>query len=109
MTEQPKSWRDLIKVHPAADLFPMMGADELRRLARTSGRTGDFCGKPTKGKDLVLVDGHNRLDAMEAAGLPAASGAAVEPSDSGEVFRYVQHARVLGADATTCVSVISEI
>jgi hypothetical protein len=25
-----KSWRDILPVHPAADLFPMMSRDELR-------------------------------------------------------------------------------
>jgi len=29
-------WRSVIKVHPAADLFPMMSPEELRALARTS-------------------------------------------------------------------------
>ena len=28
----PASWRDRIKVHEAADLFPMMSDDELREL-----------------------------------------------------------------------------
>jgi hypothetical protein len=29
---ETKSWRDQIKVHPAADLFPMMSPDELKTL-----------------------------------------------------------------------------
>ena len=29
---KPKSWRDVIKVHPAADLLPMMSPDELKTL-----------------------------------------------------------------------------
>ncbi len=28
----PKSWRDVIKIYPAADLFPMMSPDELKTL-----------------------------------------------------------------------------
>src|SRR5262245_59805133 len=32
-SEQTKSWRDVLKVHPAAELFPEMGEAELRELA----------------------------------------------------------------------------
>ena len=35
-----KSWRDVIKVHPAADLFPMMAPDEVNREFRAA-RRGD--------------------------------------------------------------------
>jgi hypothetical protein len=71
------SWRDILPVHPAAELFPLMGDDEVAALGadiRKNGlrepvtvvrqyrRGGD-------GKfDLVLLDGRNRLDAMERAG-----------------------------------------
>ncbi len=33
MSEPRKSWRDVLKVHPAAELFPIMEADELQKLA----------------------------------------------------------------------------
>jgi hypothetical protein len=74
MTEQPKSWRDVIKVHPAADLFPMMTADELKALGEDIKKNG--LGVPLilweaeKGAPLLLLDGRNRLDASEAVGLP---------------------------------------
>jgi hypothetical protein len=74
LTEQPKSWRDVIKVHPAADLFPMMTSDELRALGEDIRKNG--LGVPLilweaeKNAPLVLLDGRNRLDAMEAVGLP---------------------------------------
>ena len=29
---EPKSWRDVITIHPAADLFPLMTPDELTAL-----------------------------------------------------------------------------
>jgi hypothetical protein len=32
--EQQSSWRDGLKIHPAADLFPMMGEIELNDLAK---------------------------------------------------------------------------
>jgi hypothetical protein len=28
----PKSWRDVLKIHPAAELFPRMSPDDLRAL-----------------------------------------------------------------------------
>jgi hypothetical protein len=34
------SWRDRIKVHPAADLFPMMAEDELDVLGRDIKENG---------------------------------------------------------------------
>jgi hypothetical protein len=71
--ERSKSWRDVIKVHPAADLFPMMTADELKALGEDIKKNG--LRVPVilweAGEDtLVLLDGRNRLDAMEAVGLP---------------------------------------
>jgi hypothetical protein len=69
------SWRNTIKIHPAADLLPLMGPDELRILGADIKRYGlksrivlwvPGWGEPS---EAVLVDGRNRLDAMEAAGL----------------------------------------
>lgn len=34
------NWRDVLKIHPAADLFPLMGPDELRALAEDIKRNG---------------------------------------------------------------------
>ena len=39
-TDKPKSWRDVIKIHPAADLFPMMSPDELKALGEDIKRNG---------------------------------------------------------------------
>jgi hypothetical protein len=60
-------WRSLIKVHPAAELFPMMGQDELRVLGEDIKAHGLL-------HDIQLlsgavIDGRNRLDAMELVGL----------------------------------------
>jgi hypothetical protein len=67
----PKSWRDLLPVHHAADLFPLMSPDELKALGEDIKKNGlqasivlDY---PRNG---FLIDGRNRLDAMEAVGLP---------------------------------------
>jgi hypothetical protein len=76
------SWRDVLKIHPAADLFPLMGDDELAELGEDilkhglrepvvvmrqyrRGADGKF---DLREYDLVLLDGRNRLDAMEGAG-----------------------------------------
>ena len=32
-----KTWRDMLEVHPAADLFPMMAPDELKALGEDIG------------------------------------------------------------------------
>jgi hypothetical protein len=77
------AWRNHIKVHKAADLFPMMSEPELRELGEDikknkqrvqvifwipSGRSRPEPAPP-KGSAL-LIDGRNRLDAMEMVGLP---------------------------------------
>jgi hypothetical protein len=68
-----KSWRDVLPVHPAADLFPLMTPDELKTLGEDIKKNG-------LRSDIILwlggddqphqlLDGRNRLDAMEAAGI----------------------------------------
>ena len=52
------SWRDLLPVHPAAELFPLMGRDELRELADDIEKHG-LREKVAIYKDSVL-DGRNR-------------------------------------------------
>jgi ClpX C4-type zinc finger len=70
----PKSWRAVLPVHPAADLFPLMAPDELKGL-------GDDIKKSKLREPITLwfpdpesnkpelLDGRNRADAMEAVGL----------------------------------------
>jgi hypothetical protein len=63
-------WRDYLKVHPAADLFPMMSEAELQELSDDINERG-MLNRPIvwngDGK-LWLLDGRSRLDAMELAG-----------------------------------------
>jgi hypothetical protein len=64
---QPKIWRNVLPIHPAADLFPLMSKAELRELGadiKTHGLKSHL--KLHKGK---LLDGRNRLDAMELVGV----------------------------------------
>jgi len=69
-------WRDRIKVHPAADLFPMMTDAQLRELGKDIQKNGlQF--PLIIDDDRRLVDGRNRLAALEAVG-------ALEFGDDGE-------------------------
>jgi hypothetical protein len=76
-TKTQQSWRDVLPVHPAADLFPMMSETELRGLGEDIKKNG--LKSPVivwRSDELVdsryrfyLLDGRNRLDAMELVGL----------------------------------------
>lgn len=72
-TSKPKSWREVLPVHPAAELFPMMTPEALRALGediKAHGlRSPVTVWESEKGSGLFLLDGRNRLDAMEAIGL----------------------------------------
>jgi hypothetical protein len=68
-----KSWRDVLPVHPAAELFPLMSPDELRELANDIRKNALQApvvlwspGNPDEGAPIYLLDGRNRLDAMGA-------------------------------------------
>src|SRR6516225_11111327 len=61
------SWRDHLKIHPAAELFPLMSEPELRELGEDIKANGLRLSIVLyKGK---LLDGRNRLDAMELVGI----------------------------------------
>jgi hypothetical protein len=79
----PKSWRDVIPVYPAAELFPMMGADELKTLGEDIRANGfahqcvfwtpdsDYrnwseaeCLQRFKRGEFYLLDGRNRVAAL---------------------------------------------
>jgi hypothetical protein len=67
-SKQARTWRDLLQVHPAPEKFPLMSLDEQRELGediRKSGLTA-----PIVIWGDLLVDGRNRLDAMELVGVP---------------------------------------
>ncbi|ASY70304.1 hypothetical protein [Sinorhizobium fredii] len=74
MDAKTKGWRDVIKVHPAAGLFPMMSERELRELGEDIKRNGlrlpiHMWAPDKNSADYVLVDGRNRLTAMELVGI----------------------------------------
>jgi hypothetical protein len=71
-TMKPASdWRSVIKVHPAADLFPMMSPEELRALGEDIKMNGLKVPPETwldEGGTEWLIDGRNRLDALASLG-----------------------------------------
>jgi hypothetical protein len=76
---QSKSWRDVLPVHPAAGLFPSLSHDELVELGEDIRKNGLavpialYRERVTnEGKSqfkFQLLDGRNRLDALEAVGI----------------------------------------
>jgi hypothetical protein len=85
-TTTTQGWRSVLKVHPAADLFPMMPDDELLALAKDIEANDlkspiviwspdpNFTrwlrrrGKRRPPPEFYLVDGRNRLTALEQCG-----------------------------------------
>jgi hypothetical protein len=65
----PKSWRDVLPIHPACALFPPMSADELRELGEDiikNGMTSSIAlWRADPDAQLQLLDGRNRLDGIE--------------------------------------------
>ena len=67
-----KPWREILPVHPAADLLPLLSSEQLRELADDIAKNGlrepvdIWC----EGGDapISLLDGRNRLDALELLG-----------------------------------------
>jgi hypothetical protein len=72
-TKASKSWRDVIAIHPAAELFPRMSESELRELGEDIKKNGlrhPIVLFSESGKPDTLLDGISRLDAMELVGIP---------------------------------------
>jgi hypothetical protein len=70
-TMKPTSWRSLIKVHPAAEMFPEMEGDEFKSLVEDIREHGLKTVIHTwfdKREQEWLLDGRNRLNAMAELG-----------------------------------------
>jgi ParB-like chromosome segregation protein Spo0J len=95
-----KSWRDVWPVHPAADAFPLLSQDELRKLADNIKARGlqqrivFWAEKP--GAEKFLLDGRNRCDALELVGLDplSCSQTTVYGSDGVDPRQYVISANI---------------
>jgi hypothetical protein len=89
-----KSWRDCIAIHPAAELFPRMSEAELRELGEDIRKNG--LRESVSLLDGVLIDGRNRLDAMEAVGIRLVTA-------NGLDWAAIPHKSVQGVDPYTFV------
>jgi len=68
---QWKSWRDVLPIHPAAELFPLMSPDELHKLAadiKGHGLRHSTSIIEDADGNVLLLDGRNRLDALALLG-----------------------------------------
>jgi hypothetical protein len=73
-SSSPFRWRDVLPIHPAAELFPLMSEAELKDTAediKTNGmRVMPVAWAPADGSAApALLDGRNRLDALAVIGL----------------------------------------
>jgi hypothetical protein len=70
-TKPAVCWRDSLPIHPAAELFPLMPPDELRVLGEDIMKNGlrspIVLWRADDKTPAVLLDGRNRLDAIEMA------------------------------------------
>jgi hypothetical protein len=67
-TDISHQWRGVIPPHPAADLFPPLSLDELCGLAADIEKNGLLAAIVLTADGTQVIDGCNRLDALELAG-----------------------------------------
>jgi hypothetical protein len=105
----PKSWRDVLPVHPAADLFPLMSPDELRVLGADiikNGLTSPVVLWSDGTSPAKLLDGRSRLDSIENA---TASPVEIGPPSlsAGKDFLAINKVIVLDSSVDAYAYVIS--
>jgi ParB-like chromosome segregation protein Spo0J len=89
----PQSWRDVLDIHPAASLFDPISRDELLDLGKDikeHGLQSPVALIEKSGQKSALVDGRNRLDAMELVGL--------EVVYDGKLNFEIIHTKILDAE-----------
>ena len=67
-----RPWRDILKIHPTAEMFPLLSEAELKELSDDIEAHGLQTPVVLFGAcddDPCLIDGRNRLDALQALGL----------------------------------------
>jgi hypothetical protein len=97
-------WRDFLPIHPAAELFPLLPAEELQALAddvKANGLLTPVSLIETPDGDVMLLEGRCRLDALERNGMLPGSVkemlkdgiAFMEPPDT-DPFDFVKSANI---------------
>ena len=85
-------WQQRYKVHPAAAVFPMMSVKELTELGEDIKANGLqvqpqlWCG--------FLIDGRNRLEAMERAGVPLPEPCGVPIKEEADPVAHIISANI---------------
>jgi hypothetical protein len=105
--EQKTSWRDLIKIHPAADAFPPLSEEELDALAediKENGLQNPIATWFDKDEQEWLIDGRNRLDALSRLGYKFSrvkhNASGVCTTDKLKIRNPNQRKEATGADCT---------
>jgi ribosomal protein L29 len=81
-----KSWRAVLPIHSAAEMFPLMSHDELRELGEDIKNNGLksrivlWCSSKEGEPPISLLDGRNRLDALEAVGISLVKNGKIDRS-----------------------------
>jgi hypothetical protein len=96
-----KSWRDVITVHPAADLFPMLDGGDLEDLAKDIAANG--LRQPVMfirddDGNLVLLDGRNRIEALQLLGAIKVRNGKLVSANVGDAFAFNKWQRVIYRD-----------
>jgi hypothetical protein len=72
MSNKRKPWREVLKVHPAADCFPLLSGEELRAFADKIAKNGLLepiaIWKENEDANYVLLNGRTRTDALVLLG-----------------------------------------
>jgi hypothetical protein len=84
-------WREQFRVHPAADVFPMMDVDGLMKLAHDIRING--LREPVKFRGDELLEGRNRLEAAERVGYKL-TAADIEQLPNVDPVAYVMSANI---------------
>jgi hypothetical protein len=85
-------WQQRFKVHPAAGLFPIMSDEELAKLGEDIKANG--LQVPLQFWRDVLIDGRNRLEAMERAGVPLPEPCGVPIKEDADPVAHIISANI---------------